>query len=311
MKESLVFTPKGFHTKAQGRASRTLGNPSLPRRGFIPKPRVALRAPWETCLYPEGVSYQSPESRFAHPGKLVFTPKGFHTKAQGRASRTLGKLSQNVFTPTGFHHASITRADPLFLPSSWKKEKESLVFTPKGFHTKAQGRASRTLGKLSQNRSLPQRGYIMPQSLAQIYLHIVFSTKDRRPMLADPTIRDEMHKFLGGACNKLDCPVLRVGGVSDHVHILCRFGRTISVSDLVKELKRESSQWVKTNGPDLRDFYWQAGYGAFSISPSHVEIVRDYIGNQEAHHQNESFQDEFRRLLTKYNLEWDERYVWD
>jgi putative transposase len=151
----------------------------------------------------------------------------------------------------------------------------------------------------------------MPQSLAQIYLHIVFSTKGRRPFLADQGLRGEMHKYLGGACNNLHCPVLRVGGVADHVHILCRLGRTISVADFVKELKRDSSQWAKAQGPDLADFYWQSGYGVFSVSPGHVDALRDYIANQEQHHRTESFQDELRRLLTKYGLEWDERYVWD
>lgn len=151
----------------------------------------------------------------------------------------------------------------------------------------------------------------MPQSLAQIYLHLVFSTKDRRPFLHDAAVRDEAHHFLGGTCNNLGCPVLRVGGIPDHVHILCRLGRTISVADLVKELKRESSQWLKTKSPDLADFFWQSGYGAFSLSPGHVEALRHYIANQEEHHQKESFQEEFRRLLTKYELEWDERYVWD
>ena len=149
------------------------------------------------------------------------------------------------------------------------------------------------------------------QSLAQIYLHVVFSTKERRRFLQDNSIREESHKYLGGACNNLDCPVLRVGGVADHVHILCRFGRSISVADLVKELKRDSSQWLKTKARDLADFYWQSGYGAFSVSPGHVEVLRAYIANQEEHHRTETFQDEFRRLLTKYGLEWDERYVWD
>ncbi len=151
----------------------------------------------------------------------------------------------------------------------------------------------------------------MPQSLAQLYIHIVFSTKNRHAYLHDKTIREELHKYLGGTCNNLDCPVLRVGGYTDHVHILCRLGRTITVADLVKELKRESSQWLKTKAPDLADFYWQNGYGAFSISPGHVEALREYIANQEEHHRQESFQDEFRRLLRKYGLEWDERYVWD
>jgi putative transposase len=151
----------------------------------------------------------------------------------------------------------------------------------------------------------------MPQSLAQIYLHLVFSTKDRRPFLQDLQVREEMHYYLGGTSNKLGCPVLRVGGVADHVHILCRLGRTITIADLVKELKRDSSQWAKSMTPELRDFYWQNGYGAFSVSPGHVEDLRAYIANQDEHHRQESFQEEFRRLLTKYGLEWDERYVWD
>ena len=135
----------------------------------------------------------------------------------------------------------------------------------------------------------------MAQSLAQIYLHIVFSTKDRRRFLQDENLRDELHHFLGGACNKLECPVLRVGGVEDHVHILCRFGRTITVANLVKELKRESSQWIKTKAIDLAEFYWQSGYGAFSVSPGHVEVLREYIAKQVEHHATESFQDEYRR----------------
>jgi putative transposase len=151
----------------------------------------------------------------------------------------------------------------------------------------------------------------MPQSLAQIYLHIVFSTKDRRPLIHNAAIREETYSFLGGTCNNLDCPVLRVGGVADHVHILCRLGRTISVADLVKELKRESSQWIKPKSPHLADFYWQSGYGVFSASPGHIEGLIDYIVNQEDHHRKETFQEEFRRLLTKYDVEWDERWVWD
>jgi putative transposase len=151
----------------------------------------------------------------------------------------------------------------------------------------------------------------MSQSLAQIYLHLVFSTKNRVPFLQDKAIRDEMHNILGGTCNNLGCPVIRVGGVADHVHILCRLGRTIDVADLFKALKRDSSIWIKTKATGLADFYWQNGYGAFSVSPSHVEALRTYITNQEEHHRTETFQEEFRRLLTTYSLEWDERYVWD
>ena len=151
----------------------------------------------------------------------------------------------------------------------------------------------------------------MPQSLAQIYVHIVFSTKERQSFLEDQSLREEMHKVLGGICNAHGCPVLRVGGVADHVHILCRLGRTITIADLVKELKRESSLWIKAKSDTMEEFHWQNGYGAFSISPAHVDALRAYIDNQEEHHKEETFQDEFRRLLTKYGLAWDERYVWD
>jgi REP element-mobilizing transposase RayT len=151
----------------------------------------------------------------------------------------------------------------------------------------------------------------MPQSLAQIYLHIVFSTKDRQTFFKDLDIRNDMHAYLGGTCGNLDCPALIVGGVADHVHILCRFGRTISVADLIRELKRESSKVAKTKSPSLATFQWQAGYGAFSVSPAHVDALREYIANQEEHHRTETFQEEFRRLLEKYGVEYDERYVWD
>jgi REP element-mobilizing transposase RayT len=151
----------------------------------------------------------------------------------------------------------------------------------------------------------------MSQSLAQIYLHIVFSTKGRRPFLQNSTILDEAFRILGGICNNQGCPVLRVGGVADHVHVLCRLGKGISISDLIKELKRESTLAIKTKSPELRDFYWQKGYGAFSVSPGHVDALLKYIANQHEHHKKETFQDEFRRLLTNYGLKWDESYVWD
>jgi putative transposase len=151
----------------------------------------------------------------------------------------------------------------------------------------------------------------MSQSIAQIYLHIVFSTRKREPFFTDQVLRAEIHKRLGGQCNKLDCPVIRVGGVADHIHILCRLGKSITVSDFHKEFKRESSQWIKTITPDFANFYWQKGYGAFSVSPSHIEDLCRYIDNQEEHHKTETFQDEFRRLLRKYGVEFDERYVWD
>ena len=150
----------------------------------------------------------------------------------------------------------------------------------------------------------------MPQSLAQVYLHIVFSTKSRKPFLKD-NIREKTHAYLVGACSNLGVDAIRIGGVEDHVHLCCRMSRELTISKMIGELKRESSKWVKTQNELLGDFYWQSGYGAFSISPSHVDPLVEYIANQEEHHKRESFQDEFRRLCQKYKLEIDERYVWD
>ena len=151
----------------------------------------------------------------------------------------------------------------------------------------------------------------MPQSLAQIYLHIIFSTKDRRPFLRDATLREKTHAYLSGACRQLDCPSLLVGGVEDHVHTLCVLARQITTSDLVRELKRESSKWIKLQDCSLHRFHWQNGYGVFSVGPEYLSDVTNYIATQEEHHQKESFQDEYRRLLKRYGIAFDERYMWD
>jgi REP element-mobilizing transposase RayT len=151
----------------------------------------------------------------------------------------------------------------------------------------------------------------MSQSLSQIHLHVVFSTKDRRPYLQELATRDAMHKCLAKTSNELGCPCLESGGVEDHVHVLVRLSKTLSVSDFIKELKRATSAWVKEKFPNLQEFYWQAGYGAFSVSPSHIDALKEYIRNQDQHHRKETFQDELRRLLSKYGVEFDERYLWD
>jgi putative transposase len=148
----------------------------------------------------------------------------------------------------------------------------------------------------------------MGQSLAQIYLHVVFSTKLRKPYLQNRDLQAELHAYLAGACRNLDSPSLQIGGIEDHVHVLCQLSKTISISELVRELKRESSKWLK---PTIATFQWQQGYGAFSVSPSHVDGLKDYIRNQQEHHTTETFQDELRRLLRKYGVEFDERYVWE
>jgi putative transposase len=151
----------------------------------------------------------------------------------------------------------------------------------------------------------------MPQSLSMVYVHLVFSTKGRQPFLRHKPVRDSLHAYLGGISKRLDCPPLVVGGVEDHVHLLCRFGRTITQAEWVKELKRVSNGWVKEQGTDYARFEWQGGYAAFSVSQSNLEEVKQYIANQEEHHRKMSFQDELRTLFRRHEQEWDERYVWD
>ena len=151
----------------------------------------------------------------------------------------------------------------------------------------------------------------MPQSLSVVYIDPVFSTKDRRPFLRDTALRASLHAYLGEISNRLDCPPVIAGGAEDHVHLLARFGRTITQAEWVKELRRVSNQWLKEQDAALADFEWQAGYGAFSVSQSNLEPVRNYIINQEEHHQKMTFQDELRTLLRKHTMDWDEGYVWD
>jgi len=151
----------------------------------------------------------------------------------------------------------------------------------------------------------------MTQSFSQLYMHLIFSTKGRCPFLQDKAFRQRVHAYLAGTCNNLGCASQIVGGVEDHVHVLCRLSKKISVADLIRELKRESSKWVKQEMPSLGDFAWQTGYGAFSISPSHVAPGKVYIRNQEEHHKTESYQDEFRRICKIHGIEVDERYAWD
>ena len=151
----------------------------------------------------------------------------------------------------------------------------------------------------------------MPQSLAKILVHTVFSTKDRRPFLRDKPIRDELHRYLGGILENHDCHPIIIGGVPDHVHILSTLSRTCAPAEMVKELKRSSSLWLKGKAPDLSAFAWQNGYGIFSIGFSQIETVKKYIAAQEEHHRHVSFQDEFREFLKRYEIEFDERYVWE
>ncbi len=150
----------------------------------------------------------------------------------------------------------------------------------------------------------------MPQSLSQVILHLAFSTKDRHRTL-DDGIRDRTHAFLATLCRDRACEAYRVGGTDDHIHAICRLSRCVTIAKLVEDMKRESSKWIKTLGADYADFHWQRGYGAFSLSRSHLDRAIAYVSNQAEHHREVSFQDEFRELLRRYGIDFDERYVWD
>jgi REP element-mobilizing transposase RayT len=150
----------------------------------------------------------------------------------------------------------------------------------------------------------------MPQSLSRILIHLVFSTKNRECVLT-PTIQTELHPYLAGMLDNLQCPSLRVGGVQDHVHLFFGLSRTRTIAEVVETVKTSSSKWIKTKGAAFADFHWQSGYGAFSVSQSDAETVAAYIRNQAQHHQKMTFQEEYRRLLERYQVAFDENYVWD
>jgi len=150
----------------------------------------------------------------------------------------------------------------------------------------------------------------MPQSLSRILVHLVFSTKNREVVL-NAAIQSELHPYLAGTLNGIDCPSLQVGGVEDHVHLFFGLSRTRTVADVVETVKTSSSKWIKTKGAEFGDFRWQSGYGAFSVSQSDADAVVAYIRNQAQHHRKMTFQDEYRRLLERYQVAFDERYVWD
>lgn len=150
----------------------------------------------------------------------------------------------------------------------------------------------------------------MPQSLANLYIHLIFSTKDRHPFLKKE-IRPELHAYLATVLAELKSPAILINSVEDHIHILFKMSRTVSVAKAVEEVKKSSSKWIKTKGIAFQTFSWQAGYGAFSVSESNTGAVANYIQNQEEHHRSKSFQDEFREFLKKNKIEYDARYVWD
>jgi len=150
----------------------------------------------------------------------------------------------------------------------------------------------------------------MPQSLASLHLHIVFSTKNREPWLTDEYI-ERLYEYIGGTLRKSKCALIAAGGIPDHVHLLVSMSRELSVAAVVQLVKSNSSRWIHDSFAELAAFNWQSGYGAFAVSYSNIPAVQTYLANQKQHHAKKSFQTEFRQLLRRHEIEWDEQYVWD
>lgn len=150
----------------------------------------------------------------------------------------------------------------------------------------------------------------MPQSLSSLHIHLIFSTKNRQPFLTD-SIRDALHAYMAATLSNIGCPPMLINSVEDHVHILFDLSRTVAVSKVVEEIKKATSKWIKTQGPEFAGFAWQAGYGAFAVSESKVDVIRKYIEGQKEHHRKRTFQEEFRQFLQRHGITFDEQYVWD
>lgn len=150
----------------------------------------------------------------------------------------------------------------------------------------------------------------MSQSLVKNLVHLVYSTKHREPWIPKEH-REALWAYQAGIFKAMESPALIIGGVEDHVHALFALSKNQALAKVVEEVKKGSSKWMKSDGPRLKQFSWQAGYAAFSVSQSNVEAVAKYIGDQERHHRKMTFRDELRALFTRHAVEFDERYVWD
>ncbi|MEO6726871.1 MAG: IS200/IS605 family transposase [Blastocatellia bacterium] len=150
----------------------------------------------------------------------------------------------------------------------------------------------------------------MAQTFTSLLVHVVFSTKHRADLLT-PEVELMLFAYIGGILKNEKSVLLASGGTMNHVHLLISQSKNIALSDLLKEVKQSSSKWIKTQGKEFSDFQWQDGYGAFTIGKSQVETIRNYFANQKIHHQKQDFQDELREVLNRYDLGYDERYLWD
>jgi len=148
----------------------------------------------------------------------------------------------------------------------------------------------------------------MSQSYVQFYTHIVFHTKNNKKFIREE-IEDELYSYMGGILRNYKSIPIQIGGTSDHVHMLCTLPKTMTPADLVEEVKKSSSKWIKTKGPRYSNFYWQDGYGGFSVGWSQVDTVKNYIRNQKKHHKKIQFINEYKNLLDEYGISYEDRYL--
>ena len=150
----------------------------------------------------------------------------------------------------------------------------------------------------------------MAQSLSRINVHLIFSTKNREPILGDD-VREDLHSYMATVLQNLESPCVLINSVADHVHVLFELSRKLALSRAVEDIKKASSKWIKTQGTVPGRFSWQAGYGAFAVSESNVGEVRRYIEGQKEHHRKVSFQEEFLAFLKRHNVPYNEKFIWD
>lgn len=150
----------------------------------------------------------------------------------------------------------------------------------------------------------------MAHTFTHLLTHIVFSTKDRAPLL-DDDLKPRLFAYMGGIIRELGGQAILINGPTDHVHILTTIPARISLSDFMRDLKANSSGWVHKEFPERRNFAWQTGYGAFAVSHSSLESVKEYIRTQEEHHRQRTFTDEFTVFLRRHEIAYDERYLWE
>ena len=148
----------------------------------------------------------------------------------------------------------------------------------------------------------------MAQSLNKVYVHTIFSTKYREPTMVK-AIKPKLYAYMGGICNTLECYPIQIGGIENHIHILCSLSKKITIIKFLEEIKKSSSKWMKTQAEMFGNFYWQNGYGIFSVNPSQIQVVKNYILNQEEHHRKKTFKTEYLAFLKKYNVDYNEKYL--